>query len=115
MKEMEKKLHEMEKKLHEMEKKLHEMKNKLGKLEHLEAHLLIGEIASREEREMAKHILKDFPEINKREHPSVHQLNYHKNKIADQNWSDIEKQLSLLLLAYNSTTHIRMQYRLHKI
>ena len=56
---------EMEKKLHEMEKKLHEMKNKLDKLEHLEAYLLIGEIASREEREMAKHILKDFPEINK--------------------------------------------------
>ena len=38
------------------------------------------------------------------EHPSVHQLNYHKNKIADQNWSDIEKQLSLLLLAYKQHT-----------
>ena len=104
--------------LNEMKQKLNEMKQKLDRLEQLEANLLMGEIASRTEKEMVNYILKDCPDVNK-SYITIHHLektlySYGRRSLstdlsedqvmkAKQNWDDLDKRLKRLTepLSYN--------------
>ena len=97
-------------KVDKLETDLKEMKQKLDRLEQLEANLLIGEIASRTEKEMVNYILKDCPDVDT-SYITIHQLertlygrwsclsinlSEDQTKNAKQNWDDLEKQLKPL-------------------